>query len=166
MPRLLNIVRAAFAVLAMTLSATLSVSPAYAGPTETAFLQSFAGTWSGSANMTGADTGKVTCKLVYKTSGAKVNFSGRCGVAGEGSQSFSGSMSYNDKAKRYESKSNGKIAVGTKRGDALLFVNASKTPQGKVSSTISLSPGALTMDTTFTDKDGATSSVHLVLSKS
>lgn len=166
MPRLLNIVRAAFAVLAMTLATAFPLSPAFAGPAETDFLKSFVGTWSGSANMTGADTGKVTCKIVYKASTSKVNFSGRCTVTGEGSQSFSGAMSYNDAKKRYESKASGKVAVGTKSGNSLTFANSAKTPQGTASSKITLSPGLVTMDTTFTDKDGNSSSVHLVLAKS
>jgi hypothetical protein len=161
MPALIRFARAALAALAFMLFAT----PGYAGPAETAFLEQYVGTWTAAGQMSGAETGKISCKITFKAGKAKVNFSGRCSFTGMGSQSFTGTLTYNDAKKRYESKSPGKVAVGVRSGDTLVFTSTAKNPQGASTSAMHLGPSALGLDTTLTSKDGV-STVHLTFKKS
>src|SRR4029079_17870934 len=87
------------------------MSPAWAGDAEKAFLAQFVGTWTGNGKLTGASEGDLTCKLVFKANGAKVNYTGRCTVTDLPSQSTSGTLSYNEAKKQYEVRSGGKTTV-------------------------------------------------------
>ena len=71
------------ALAAALFSAT--AMPAVAGDQEVAFLQSLAGQYSGAGEITGEDGGPVKCRMTFKPSGAKLDYTGRC--SGGGSQS-------------------------------------------------------------------------------
>lgn len=104
------------AALAATALLTLAPAPAFAGDAEVKYLHSLAGDWAGTGTVTGEEAGDVACRIVFKPSGAKVNFTGRCNMAGRGRQSFSGSIRFNDSKGVYESSSQGRTVIGTKKG--------------------------------------------------
>ena len=85
----------------------LTAAPAFAGPAETAFLQKLTNTWSGKGNLQGANSGPIACKIVITGGGKSTKFQGRCNIPDMAQQAFSGSISYNDKTKQYESRSSG-----------------------------------------------------------
>jgi len=152
MPRMLSLLRAAAA------AAVILVSPAaFAGDAESAYLNSLAGDWVGSGNVSGPEGGNVSCRVVMKPAGNRLNFSGRCNAPGNAqSQSFSGSIRYSDQRRRYESSSNGITVVGSLSGSTLSFVTEQKTIQGQISSTMSVSPRAMKMQFRLIDPDGQT----------
>lgn len=139
-------------------AAVLFMSPtAMAGDAEVAFLHSLAGDYAGAGRVTGPEGGDVTCRVVMKPSGARLNFSGRCTAPGnERGQSFSGTIKYNDQRRRYESSSGARVIGGDKSGSTLTFVTEMQTMQGDVSSTMSVAPGSMNMKFRLVDKDGAT----------
>ena len=135
--------RLAGAALAALLIMPATV-PAMAGPSETAFLERLVGTWKGKGKISGPEGGNVTCRLVLKPSGAKVNYSGRCALSGgSGSQSFTGSIRFNDGSGKFESSSSGKTVAGKKSGSSLVFTTAQSDMRGKGTSTMTLSPSAI-----------------------
>ena len=156
--------RFARAILAVAVLA-FSAFPVTAGPTETAFLAKYVGSWTGSGKMTGAETGTISCRLTFKQNGAKVNYSGRCNFKDMGAQSFTGTLSYNDAKARYESRSNGKTVIGTRKGNALTFVSNIRTMEGSGTSAMTLSPNALTIDTTIKSSKGETAKVKMTFKK-
>ena len=117
-------------------------APAFAGPSETAFLERLVGTWKGKGKITGPDGGPVACRLTFKAVGERLNFNGRCSGGGA-AQSFSGVIRYNDAKGRYESTSSGTTVAGTKSGSSLVFASTQKGLRGTVTSTMTLSPSAL-----------------------
>ena len=121
-----------------------SVTAPSAGEAELRFLERLVGNWSGSGNISGPDGGKVSCRLVFKPARDRLNFNGRCALAGGGgSQSFSGTIRYNDRAGRWESSSRGQTVAGRKSGNNLVFTSAQKDMRGSGTSTMTLSPGAI-----------------------
>ena len=110
-------------VLVMSGAAT---APAFAGPAETALLQSYIGDWRGRGTLTGANTETVVCRLALTQGNQdKVNYNGRCSLAGT-QLTVAGTMAYIEASKRYEAvmSSNATfngVAVGQKRGSGLLF---------------------------------------------
>jgi hypothetical protein len=133
---------AAFAAL-LLLPAT---TPAVAGPSENAFLERLIGTWKGAGRITGPDGGNVSCRLTFKPSGARLNYTGRCALSGGGgAQSFTGSIRFNDNTGRYESSSAGKTVAGKKNGSSLVFTTAQKDMRGTGTSTMSLSARAISV---------------------
>jgi hypothetical protein len=142
-----------------------SAAPAFAGAAENAFLSKLAGTWSGSGKVTGAQAGAVDCKLELKPSGARLNFSGRCNAQDLGSQSFSGSMTYNDATKHYEARSSGGTAIGVKKGGGVMFTTKMNTIAGSGTTVMSLTASRITIDFNLTDPDGGKSKSHIIFSK-
>lgn len=115
------------AVLAgLLFSAAAAATPAHAGPAEVALLKSYIGNWKGRGVLTGADSETVVCRLsVTQGNQDKVNYSGRCALAGT-NLSVSGTMAYIEASKRYEAAMTSNatftgIAVGQKRGSGLVF---------------------------------------------
>jgi hypothetical protein len=131
-------------ILRAAVVATLLVpvaAPAFAGPAETKYLETLAGTWTGKGKITGAENGSVACRLTVKPSGEKLNFNGRCTYSGMSTpQSFSGSIRYNDAKGVYESTSSGKSVAGKKSGSTLSFTTSVKDMRGNMSSTLTFSP--------------------------
>lgn len=149
--RLVN--RTLAAALSGLLLVTAAVPAALAGEAELRFLEQLLGNWRGSGEISGPDGGDVTCRLVLKPSGSKVNFNGRCALAGGGgSQSFSGSIRYNDRAGRWESSSRGETVAGKKSGNNLVFTTAQSDRRGSGTSTMTLSPGAISVKFDLVDK--------------
>jgi hypothetical protein len=112
-----------FAALLMTLLA----APALAGPAEDTFLAKLVGSWSGKGTLTGAESGVVDCSMSFRQRSAGVTFRGKCDVTGFGAQTFSGTLSYNDKLNRYEAASaSGDITPGVKSGKSVVFTTKLK----------------------------------------
>ena len=163
MSRLIRSAVMAVAIALMSLVAI--VPPTYAGDNEVAFLNRLVGTWNGGGKLTGAYKANLTCKVVFKATGAKVNFSGRCTLTDLPSQNISGSLSYNDAKKQYEVRAGGKTVVGKRSGNTLTFVLVSRSLQGKSTTTMALSPSSIVADATLTDNEGKTSRTHMSLKK-
>src|SRR5262245_7107089 len=100
---------------AVVAALVLPTAPVFAGEREVAFMQSLAGNYRGSGEIKGEDGGPVNCRLTFRPTGAKLNYTGRCSGGG-GSQSFSGVIRFNDEAKRWESSSRGQTVRGKKSG--------------------------------------------------
>lgn len=131
--------------------------PAHAGEAETAYLNSLAGNWTGSGTISGPDGGKVSCRLVMKPSGDRLNFNGRCAATGGAqAQSFSGTIRYSDQRRRYESSSSGITVIGEKSGSTLTFVTEQETIQGDISSTMTVSPQSMKMQFRVVTPEGGT----------
>ncbi len=128
-------------------------TPVFAGEAEVRYLQSLAGQYAGSGTISGDDGGPVKCRLTLKPSGAKLNYTGRC-TGGGGSQSFSGTIRFNDKTGRWESSSRGKTVAGRKSGRTLTFTVASSDARGKGNSTMSFSPGSVSVKFDIRQRDG------------
>jgi hypothetical protein len=151
---------------ALALTATMLITPAFAGPTETAFLGKLVGTWTGKGQLTGQETGPIACKLVFKQgSGGKVSYSGRCNVQDVGAQSFSGTLSYNDRKKVYEGKSMGGTAQGVKKGSSIVFASKSSTLAGRATSSMTVSVSRIVIDFVIVEKDGDKTTSHVTFGK-
>lgn len=149
MPRFFTLVAAASLA-----SLSLTALPAVAGQAETAYLQQLSGNWTGSGKLSGADDGTVSCRVTFKPSGQRVNYSGRCNLTGVGSQSLTGSISYNDAKKQYEAKASGGTAIGKKSGQSLTFASTNRTIAGTVTSNMTLSPTRFVIDFSLTTSKG------------
>lgn len=154
----------AFAAL-LCLPATV---PAFAGPSETAFLNRLVGTWKGAGKITGPEGGNVSCRLTFKPVAGKLNYTGRCALSGgSAAQSFSGSIRYNDSTGRYESSSSGKTVAGKKSGGTLVFTTTQKDMRGSGTSTMSLSASAIKVQFKLVDgSTGETSQGSIPFTKS
>lgn len=143
---------------AATLAGALLFSPAaWAGDAEISFLHSLAGNYTGAGRVSGPEGGDVSCKVVLKAAGNRLNYNGRCTAPGNSNaQSFSGAIRYSDDRRRYESSSGARIVPGELRGSTLTFVLNMETLEGDVSSTMSVSPGSMKMQFRLVDNDGAT----------
>ncbi|MEO6013853.1 MAG: hypothetical protein ABIQ30_09760 [Devosia sp.] len=149
--------------IAATMIAFTAV-PVLAGPAETAFLQKLTNTWSGKGKLSGAETGAIACKLVIKGA-AKATYQGRCNIPDMAQQAFSGSISYNDKLKRYESRSANGTVAGVRRGDKLVFTTTSKNMGGTSYSTMTIAASSLTVDFAIVDKNGAKTTSRISFTK-
>jgi hypothetical protein len=101
--------------------------PAFAGPAEMALLESYAGSWTGKGSLKGAQEETVVCKMsLSKGNGTKLNYTGRCSLAGA-QLSVTGTIAYVDAKNRYEAVMNSGIgsfrgvAIGVKKGDGIVF---------------------------------------------
>ena len=142
------------AILAATAAAmiALTAAPALAGPAETAFLQKLTNTWSGRGNLQGANSGPIACKIVITAGGKSTKFQGRCNIPDMAQQAFSGSISYNDKTKQYESRSASSTVPGIRKGDTLVFRTSNRSLAGTATSTMSISPSSLVVDFALVEK--------------
>ena len=130
-------------------------APAMAGPNEIAYLQRLVATWTGKGKISGEDGGNVACRMVIKAAGDRLNFNGRCAVAGGStSQSFSGRISYDDKQGAYVSSSQGNSVAGKKSGNTLTFATTMADLRGKGSTTMSLSPSSIKVQFKITQSSG------------
>src|SRR5690348_4315190 len=139
----------AAAMIALTAA---PAAPALAGPAETAFLQKLSSTWSGKGNLKGANTGPIACKVVFTAGGKSTKFQGRCNIPDMAQQAFSGTISYNDKTKQYESRSSSGTVPGVRKGDKLLFRTSSRNLAGTSTSTMTISPSSLVVDFALVEK--------------
>ena len=152
--------------LILVAALALGASPALAGKAETAFMGKLVGTYAGKGTLTGSRTGTFDCTLTMKAKGDGISYRGKCDVEEFGSQSFSGDITYNDKAGRYEATSpTGTTTVGTKRGSGIAF-NSKFRGLASGTSVMKMVPGKITVDTNINDpeSDGVIKS-HIVMSK-
>jgi hypothetical protein len=114
------------ALAGLLLVAPLSAAPAMAARADVELLQSYVGDWRGKGEMVGAETETVVCRLsLTKGNQDKVNYSGRCSLAGT-VLSVNGTLAYNDSARRFEAAMSSNatfsgLAVGKRQGSALVF---------------------------------------------
>lgn len=159
--------------LVLVAAALLSLSsvPALSGPEEAALLASYAGSWTGSGKVTGIETGDVDCKMTLTANrSGKVNYSGRCDF-GSGTAGFTGTMHYNNAARRYEANTSAQGvsggAVGKRQGGGIVFsMSGLESSYGTVSSTLSLSDGKIGMKFELLDKDGKKTASSITFSRS
>lgn len=156
--------KAALSVLTAALIA-LTAAPSLAGPAETAFLQKLSNTWQGKGRLQGASSGPIACKLVFTAGGKSTRYQGRCNIPDMAQQAFSGSISYNDKAGRYEARSLGKPVPGIRKGDRLVFRSSSKSVGGTATSTMTISPSSLVVDLAMVDKKGEKTTSRITFSR-
>lgn len=116
----------AAAILAMTFGIS-AAGTAFAGPSETALLESFVGNWRGSSTLTGGEEPETfTCRMTMASgTGAKVNFAGRCSLIGM-NLAVNGTVAYSDENRRFEGAMTSNtaysgLAVGRKQGDRVIF---------------------------------------------
>jgi hypothetical protein len=157
--RKLALAGAAAAMIALT------AAPSFAGPAETAFLQKLNSTWSGKGSLKGAETGPIACKIVFTAGGKSTKYQGRCNIPDMAQQAFSGSISYNDKAKRYEARSVGGVVPGVRKGDKLVFRSSSRNAGGTATSTMTISPSSLVVDFALVDKNGGKTTSRITFSR-
>lgn len=145
-------------VLGIGLAAALSV-PVVAGPAEIALLGAYAGGWQGSGKVTGIENGTVECTMTLTANkSGKLNYSGRCDF-GSGTAGFTGTMHYNDAARRFEAVTSAQGvsggAVGKRQGAGIVFtMSGLESTYGTVSSSLSLNGGRIGMKFELVDKDG------------
>jgi len=114
------------ALAGLLLVAPMFAAPALAARADVELLQSYVGDWRGKGEMVGAETETVVCRLsLSKGNQDKVNYSGRCSMAGT-VLSVNGTLAYNDAANRFEAAMSSNatfsgLAVGKRQGNALVF---------------------------------------------
>jgi hypothetical protein len=116
----------AIAFAGLSIVAVAAPTGASAGPNELALLESYVGAWKGRGVLIGAEKESVVCRLsISKGNGDKVNYSGRCALAGQ-TVSVNGTLAYIDARRRYEAAMTTNagftgVAIGQKRGDGVAF---------------------------------------------
>ena len=112
--------------LAGLFSVALFSAPAMAAKADVALLQSYIGDWKGRGQLVGAESETVVCRLTLSQGNAdKVNYSGRCSMAGN-ALSVAGTLAYNDSKRQYEAAMTSNatfqgLAVGKKSGNGVVF---------------------------------------------
>jgi len=112
--------------LAGLFSVALFSAPAMAAKADVALLQSYIGDWKGRGQLVGAESETVVCRLTLSQGNAdKVNYSGRCSMAGN-ALSVNGTLAYNDSKRQYEAAMTSNatfqgLAVGKKSGNGVVF---------------------------------------------
>jgi hypothetical protein len=99
--------------------------------------------------MTGANPGPISCRLELKASGARLNYVGRCNVQDFGSRGFTGGITYNESAHRYEVRSANGVVYGIRRGNSIVFTTKTQSVSGYAYSTMTISPSVITIAFTF-----------------
>ncbi len=152
-------------------AAILFVAIALAGPTlAQSDLEQFAGNWTGSGQVTGAESGAVTCRLQFvHGNDGKLRYNGRCSFT-QGTGSFAGTLAYDAAAKRYVAVGSGQgvkvEAVGKMRGSAIVFDSGKmSTEYGEAKSVLSLAPGRIELSFEMVDTKGEKTSAAVALSK-
>lgn len=149
----MNPLRSIFVAASLCLVALAPVPVANAAQADVALLHEYAGNWRGEGALTGAEEGRVTCRLTMQPNGEKMSFSGRCTLAGSGTQSFQGAIVYNDAARRYEAVARGTDggAVGRRSGGGIVFNLDGANERGTVRTTLSLTSGRIVVDVSMVE---------------
>lgn len=128
----------------------------FAGPNEIAMLESYVGSWRGRGQLIGAESETVVCRLsITKGNQGKVNYSGRCALAGQ-NVAVNGTLAYIDANRRFEAAMTTNagftgLAVGQKRGDGVRFdLRERETDEGgndlQITAGIDLAASQITVD--------------------
>jgi hypothetical protein len=155
-------------VLASALALTLiagGAAPTLAGPAETAFLQKLTANWTGRGKLSGAQSGPVACRIVTTVGGQSLKYQGRCNIPDVAAQAFNGSISYNDRAKRYEARSLGGTVPGIRHGNSLVFTTKSSRMGARSYSTMTMSPSRIVIDFSIIDRDGGKTTSTITFGK-
>jgi hypothetical protein len=157
--------------------ATLPLVPVQAGPTEDEFLASYVGGWRGNGKLVGGEADEeFNCRVsVTPGSEGKINYAGRCSVAGL-ALSVAGTIAYIDDEKRFEAAmtSNASFsgrAIGVMRGSKVVFdLREPKADDGSdtvtISSQISLEGQSIGLLFTYVQKEtGDTRNASVTFSK-
>lgn len=114
------------AVAGLVVTSIMAAAPAFAAKVDIELLNSYLGSWKGRGILVGAESETVVCRLsLTPGNDDKVNYSGRCAMAGT-NLSVNGTLAYVDAKKRYEAAMTSNatftgIAVGRKQGDGVVF---------------------------------------------
>ncbi|WDR05773.1 hypothetical protein PSQ90_16245 [Devosia rhodophyticola] len=114
------------AMVGMLVAGAAYATPVTAAPGDVALLKSYIGDWRGRGTLTGKNTELVVCRLsLTQGNGDKVNYSGRCVVAGN-NLALKGTLAYIADKSRFEAAmtSNARfsgIAVGQERNGSIVF---------------------------------------------
>ncbi len=115
------------AVAGLLLACMALAVPARAAQAEVDLLQSYVGSWRGSAVLTGgAEPEKFSCRMtITKGKEGKIHYAGRCSLAGL-NLSVAGTIAYIDAAGRYEAAMTTNAtfsgtAIGIKQDDGVAF---------------------------------------------
>jgi hypothetical protein len=130
---------------------------AQAAEAELALLESYVGSWQGEGALVGGDQPEpFRCRLsIAKGNAGKVNYTGRCALV-NATLSISGTIAYNDEAKRYEAAMSSNagftgLAIGQQRQGQISFdlKEQQKDRAGsdvRIGSRILLANGDITVD--------------------
>jgi hypothetical protein len=152
--------------LALLAVFALASSATFAAPEDVALLMGYAGNWRGGGDLSGAEQGAITCRMVLRPSGERLSFDGRCSLNGE-SQSFEGMLSYNDAAARYESRSPAGTFLGYETGNGVVFSVQDVNDFGQFNSLLSLEDGRITVDFRIVDaQSGGVTTTTVIFSRS
>ena len=174
----MSIVRSSIAAAFAALLFVLALAPAavYAGQRDIDLLGSYVGDWRGRGTLTtAADPETVVCKLsITPAETAKVNYNGRCTLAG-GSLAIAGTMAYIGDKNRFEAVMSSNttftgIAVGHRRGGAIDFTLREKDPDTgadlKIEVGFDLRDGVIQVDFSITQvSTGKTSKAEIPFKK-
>lgn len=114
------------AVAGLVATSMMAAAPAFAAKADIELLNSYLGNWKGRGILVGAESETVVCRLNLTPGNEdKVNYSGRCAMAGT-NISVNGTLAYIDAKKRYEAAMTSNVtftgvAVGRKQGDGVVF---------------------------------------------
>jgi hypothetical protein len=114
------------AVAGLVVTSMMAAAPAFAAKADIELLNSYLGNWKGKGILVGSESETVVCRLSLTPGNQdKVNYSGRCAMAGN-NLSVNGTLAYIDGKKRYEAAMTSNatfsgIAVGKKQGDGVVF---------------------------------------------
>lgn len=164
MTKLLSLARGA-ALAGIIAAGAFGGGAAHAAPEDVALLNEYLGNWKGQGGVTGpkGNTETVACRLVLSDgNGDKVNFSGRCSLAGT-TVTMNGAMVFSEAAQRYEAVMTTSVgftgqAIGVRRGNGIHFElrEVGEDEQGNdmtIVSSFSLSGGTIDIgiDVVFAD---------------
>ena len=162
-----SLMRLSLSVLLAAGLLSFGIAPAFAGATETAFLGKFAGQWTGGGQVTGEHAGALDCSLAIRPVKTALSFRGSCNMEGMSVQSFSGVLAYDDAGNRYvaTSPNNDDVAIGSKKGNSLVFVTKLKNMAGSGNSTMTLTASRIAIDFALASQSGKSSKSHLLFTK-
>ncbi len=132
-----NVFRLIRAVFIAALLVPLAPVASIAGEREVAYLRSLAGNYLGSGKVKGTVEGVLGCQMKLALSGQKLNVAGNCG------DTFTGSIAYDDRSRRWIYTTGGKSSVIRKSGNSLRVSTSERNRRGSADSTLTFSPGKI-----------------------
>ncbi|WDR03341.1 hypothetical protein PSQ19_04155 [Devosia algicola] len=114
------------AIAGLVVTTAIYSAPTLAAPGDIALLKSYIGDWRGRGTLTGENTELVVCRLsLTQGNSDKVNYSGRCVVAGN-NLALKGTLAYIADKRRFEAAmtSNARfsgVAIGKVRDGGIVF---------------------------------------------